>query len=72
MKGAEMPSGNTRWFGRNLRASALGVVSVWMKIVRRDCAMLGIVGGAVTVDQAVRDDRANRGRRPEEAEDGMV
>lgn len=28
-------SGRTVWFGRNLRASALGVSSVWMKIVRR-------------------------------------
>lgn len=34
MKGAEIPSGMIRWFGRNLRASGLGVFSVWMKIVR--------------------------------------
>jgi hypothetical protein len=27
-------SGTTRWFGRNLRASAFGVLSVWMKILR--------------------------------------
>lgn len=31
-------SGKTLWFGLNFRASALGVSSVWMKIVRRDCA----------------------------------
>lgn len=35
MKGVVSCSGSTRWFGRNLRASALGVVSVWMKMVRR-------------------------------------
>ena len=34
MKGAEMFSGRTRWLGMNLRASGLGVFSVWMKIVR--------------------------------------
>lgn len=34
MKGAEMPSGMMRWFGTNFTASALGVDSVWMKIVR--------------------------------------
>jgi hypothetical protein len=28
MKGVDMPSGRMRWLGRNLRASALGVVSV--------------------------------------------
>lgn len=34
MKGAEMVSGMMRWFGTNFTASALGVDSVWMKIVR--------------------------------------
>jgi len=33
-KGVLIPSGSTRWFGLNLSASALGVSSVWMKIVR--------------------------------------
>ena len=31
-------SGKTLLLGLNLSASALGVSSVWMKIVRRDCA----------------------------------
>ena len=31
-------SGKTSLLGLNLSASALGVSSVWMKIVRRDCA----------------------------------
>jgi hypothetical protein len=35
MKGVARPSGRTRWLGRNLRASGLGVFSVWMKMVRR-------------------------------------
>lgn len=30
-------SGRTSWFGMNLSASALGVSSVWMKIVRFAC-----------------------------------
>jgi hypothetical protein len=30
-------SGRISWLGRNLRASALGVSSVWMKIVRFAC-----------------------------------
>lgn len=34
-----MSSGMTAWFGRNLRASGLGVSSVWMKIVRFACAV---------------------------------
>lgn len=38
MNGEEIVSGRMRWFGRNFRASALGVFSVWMKIVR-------VVGG---------------------------
>ena len=33
-------SGRMVWFGRNLRASALGVSSVWMKIVRFACGCL--------------------------------
>lgn len=33
------PSGMTVWFGMNLSASALGVSSVWMKMVRRACAL---------------------------------
>jgi len=37
MKGVDTFSGRTRWLGRNLRASGLGVFSVWMKIVRRCC-----------------------------------
>ena len=36
MKGEVTFSGRTRWLGRNLRASALGVFSVWMKMVRRE------------------------------------
>ena len=34
MYGTLMDSGITRWLGTNLTASALGVGSVWMKIVR--------------------------------------
>jgi len=34
MKGMVTSGGSTRWFGRNLRASGLGVVSVWMKMLR--------------------------------------
>lgn len=34
IKGVDKPSGTTRWFGRNLRASGFGVPSVWMKMVR--------------------------------------
>lgn len=34
MKGVEMVSGMIRWLGMNLRASGLGVFSVWIKIVR--------------------------------------
>jgi hypothetical protein len=34
MNGVDRPSGSTRWLGRNLSASGLGVFSVWMKIVR--------------------------------------
>jgi hypothetical protein len=33
-KGEGKLSGRTSWFGRNLSASAFGVSSVWMKIVR--------------------------------------
>jgi hypothetical protein len=33
-KGDESPGGRIGWFGRNLRASAFGVFSVWMKILR--------------------------------------
>lgn len=39
MKGVATDSGRTRWFGRNLSASALGVLSVWMKMVRRACGV---------------------------------
>lgn len=35
IKGAAMPSGKTWWLGKNLRASALGVFSVWIKMERR-------------------------------------
>jgi hypothetical protein len=47
IKGVESSSGRMRWFGRNLRASALGVGSVWIKIVRRP----------MTADTPGRDDR---------------
>ena len=33
-------SGRISWLGRNLRASALGVSSVWLKIVRFACGWL--------------------------------
>lgn len=35
MNGVGRFSGRIRWLGRNFNASALGVPSVWMKIVRR-------------------------------------
>jgi hypothetical protein len=34
-KGDDIDSGRTRWLGLNLRASAFGVGSVWMNMVRR-------------------------------------
>jgi hypothetical protein len=34
MKGIVTSGGSTAWFGRNLSASAFGVFSVWMKMLR--------------------------------------
>jgi hypothetical protein len=34
INGVLILSGTMRWLGKNLRASGLGVFSVWMKIVR--------------------------------------
>jgi len=34
MKGLERPCGRIGWFGRNLRASGLGVFSVCIKMLR--------------------------------------
>src|SRR3569833_3945293 len=39
-KGAAIAAGSTRWLGRNLRASGFGVLSVWMKMVRRPPSLL--------------------------------
>lgn len=59
MNGTESPAGRMRWFGRNLSASALGVGSVWMKIVRRDDgARKGLLDTAA----------CNRGRGLEDSE----
>jgi hypothetical protein len=44
-KGDDIDSGRTRWFGLNLRASAFGVGSVWMNMVRR--ATDAIIGTAL-------------------------
>lgn len=44
MKGVLKSSGTTLWFGMNLRASAFGVFSVWMKIVRTPVTKLGVHG----------------------------
>jgi hypothetical protein len=56
MKGVVRVAGRTRWLGRNLRASGLGVGSVWMKIVR--CCWWELRGRGWGVGR--------RGRRPAE------
>jgi len=43
-KGEGKFSGSMRWLGLNLRASALGVSSVCMKIVRREVVVCWIRG----------------------------
>jgi hypothetical protein len=60
MKGVVRPSGRIRWLGRNLSASALGVLSVWMKMLRwRVCGRRARHGCCALV-------AGMRGRRGEE------
>lgn len=54
MKGVETSGGSTLWFGKNFSASALGVLSVWMKMLRAPRgASVGVLGAAAA---AVRSD----------------